>query len=92
MLLPKPIWVLIIVEYSTISTVDYFEDTLANVGLPEAWLEWYSNDVTQIKNKSIKRETRSIPRRPLFLHALSFECTTKLCINFLNQFLVYFHI
>ena len=34
----------------------------------------------------------SSPRRPLFLHALSFECISKLCIDFLNQFLVYFHI
>ena len=32
------------------------------------------------------------PKTPLFLHALSFECTTKLCINFHGQFLVYFHI
>ena len=32
----------------------------------------------------------SIPRRPIFLHALSFECNTKLCINFLNQFLFIF--
>ena len=32
----------------------------------------------------------SIPRRPLFLHALSFECTTKLCINSLDQFSVFF--
>ena len=36
--------------------------------------------------------TFSSPRRPLFLHALSFECTSKLCINFLNRFSVYFHI
>ena len=36
--------------------------------------------------------TCSSPRRPLFLHALSFECTSKLCITFLNQFSVYFHI
>ena len=32
------------------------------------------------------------PKTSIFLHALSFECTTKLCINFLNQFLVCFHI
>ena len=37
-------------------------------------------------------KTWSSPKRPLFLHALSFDCTTKLCINFLNQFSVYFHI
>ena len=36
--------------------------------------------------------TCSSPRRPLFLQALSFECTSKLCITFLNQFSVYFHI
>ena len=34
----------------------------------------------------------SSPRRPLFLHALSFECTIKLCVNSLNQFSVYFYI
>ena len=32
------------------------------------------------------------PKTDLFLHALSFECTSKLCISFLNQFSVYFHI
>ena len=31
-----------------------FEDTLANVGLPEYLLEWYLNDVSLIKNKCIK--------------------------------------
>ena len=43
-------------EFSTISILDYLEDILANVGLPEAWLEWDSNDVTQIKDKSVKCE------------------------------------
>ena len=38
--LTKLIWVLIIVEYSTISMLDYFNENLANVGLPEAWLGW----------------------------------------------------
>ena len=42
--------------------------------------------------RGISCVTCSIPRRPLFLHMLSFECTTKLCINFLNQCSVYFHI
>ena len=37
-------------------------------------------------------DTCSIPRRTFFLHALSFEYTSKLCVTFLNQFLVYFHI
>ena len=36
--------------------------------------------------------TCSSPRRPLFMHALSFERTTKLCINFLNQFPFYSHV
>ena len=36
--------------------------------------------------------TCSSPRRTFFLHALSFECTSKLCITFLNQFSAYFHI
>ena len=31
------------------------------------------------------------PKKSTFLHALSFEWTSKMCINFLNQFLVYFH-
>ena len=30
--------------------------------------------------------TWSSPRRQLFLHALSFECTSNLCIKFINQF------
>ena len=34
----------------------------------------------------------SSPRRTFFLHALSFECTSKLCDTFINQFLVHFHI
>ena len=34
--------------------------------------------------------TCSSPRRTFFLHALSFECTSKTCITFLNQFSVYF--
>ena len=57
---PKNISVIIIVEYSTISMLEYFEDTLANVGLPEALLEWDSNYVTQIENKYIKCELNQI--------------------------------
>ena len=37
-----------------ISMLDYFKDTLTKVGLHEAWLEWDSNDVTQIKNNCMK--------------------------------------
>ena len=36
--------------------------------------------------------TCSSPISPLFLHALSIEWITKLCINLLNQFSVHFHI
>ena len=53
----KQIWVLRILEYSTILLLEYFEDSQANVVLPEAWLEWLSNDVTQIRNKPVKRES-----------------------------------
>ena len=42
--------------------LDYFEEDLANVGLPEAWLEFYSNDVTQIENKCVKRESNQIEK------------------------------
>ena len=37
--------------------LEYFRDTLANVGLPKAWLEYDSNCVTQIKNKYVRRES-----------------------------------
>ena len=40
-----------IVEYSKISVLEFFEDTLANVGLTEAWLEWGFNFVTRIKKQ-----------------------------------------
>ena len=46
---PNSISVIIIVEYSTISVLEYFGDTVANAGLPEAWLEYDSNCVTQIE-------------------------------------------
>ena len=35
-------------------------------------------------------QTWSSPRHPLFLHTLSFKCTSKLCNNFINQFSVNF--
>ena len=40
--LPKPIWVFRILEYSTISLLN-FQDTLVNVGLPGMWLKYESN-------------------------------------------------
>ena len=42
--------------------------------------------------QSIAERTCSSPRRPLFLHTLSFECTSKLCVTFLDQISVHFHI
>ena len=38
----------------------YFKDTLANVGLPEAWREWDLNDVTQIDNNCFKCDSNRI--------------------------------
>ena len=46
-----------IVEYSTVLVLEYFKDILANVGLPEAWLEWDSNFVTRIENKYFSCES-----------------------------------
>ena len=46
--------------------------------------------VTSFKYLGIVLLTCSRPRRPLFLHALSFESTSNMCITFLNQFLVFF--
>ena len=39
MFLPNTLSIIIIVEYSNISVLEYFEDTLANVEIPESWLE-----------------------------------------------------
>ena len=39
---------MIIVEYSMIPMLNYFQYTLENVELPEAWLEWGLTCVTQI--------------------------------------------
>ena len=36
--------------------LNYLENTLGYVVLPEDQLEWESNDLTQIKNKYVKRE------------------------------------
>ena len=49
--LSKTVSVLRIVEYFTISMLYYFKDTLANVGLHEAWMEWDLNFVARIENK-----------------------------------------
>ena len=47
--LPNTISIIRIVEYSTILVLAYFEYTLANVGLPQACLEWDVNCVTKIE-------------------------------------------
>ena len=49
-------------EYFTILTLDYFEDTLANVVLPD--LDWNcdSNDVTRIRRKNVKGELNRIKK------------------------------
>ena len=53
---------------------------------------WQSTKVDICASILSSLQTCSSPRRPLFLHRLSFECTSKLYITFLNQFSVYFHI
>ena len=45
-----------IVEYPTISVLEHFGDTLANVRHPEALLACDSNCVTHIENKYVRRE------------------------------------
>ena len=49
-------------EYSIVLVLGYFEDTLANVGLPEAWLECDYNCVTQVENKYVRRESNQIEK------------------------------
>ena len=53
MLSPNKILLIRIVEYATNLVLGYFKDTLANVGLPEAWLEWDSNSLTVIELENI---------------------------------------
>ena len=54
-------------EYSTISVLEYYEDTLANVGLPEAWLRCDSNCVTRVENKYVRRESNRIEKKQVSL-------------------------
>ena len=71
------------------------EATLKHIAshLTQKGKEPYSRTCGYVKSRlEITLVTSSIPRRLLFLHDLSFECTSKLCINFINQFSVYFHI
>ena len=49
-------------EYFTVSMLDYFEDTLSNMGLPEAWLECDSNDTTKIGKKYVKCKSNQIKK------------------------------
>ena len=50
-------------EYSTISILDYFKYTLANVGLPEYWQDCDLNGVTWIETKSVKCESNQIGKK-----------------------------
>ena len=50
------------VEYSTISTLEYVKNTLANMGLDESWMEYDLNDATQIENKNFKCESNCIKK------------------------------
>ena len=47
-------------EYSAISVLEYFKDTLANMGLPEAWLECVLNCVNRVESKYVRRESNRI--------------------------------
>ena len=49
-------------EYSTISVLEYFGDTLANVGITKALLECDLNCVTHIENKYVRRESNQIKK------------------------------
>ena len=49
-------------EYSTMSMLCYYKDTLANVGLLEAILLWGSDCVTQLKNIYVKHESNRIEK------------------------------
>ena len=49
-------------EYSIISMLGYFKDTLSNVGIPDSWLQWDLDDVTQIENKYVKHELNWIEK------------------------------
>ena len=58
--LPKPILVLRIVKYSTISMLVYIKDTLTNVVIPEDWIKCESNDLTLIFKNCVKGESDPI--------------------------------
>ena len=64
MFFPNPILIIRIVEYSTISVQEYFKDTLANMGLPGAWLKYDLNCVTCVENKYVRRESNWIRKKP----------------------------
>ena len=63
--LPNPISIIGIVEYSMISVLEYFGDTLANVGLPEAWLVCDWDCVNCIENKYVRHESNRIGGKPI---------------------------
>ena len=59
---PNPISIIRIVEDSTISVLEYFGYSLANVGLPKAWLGCDSNFVTWIENKYVRCELNQVEK------------------------------
>ena len=65
--LANSISIIIIVEYSTTSVLEYFGDTLVNVGLPEAWIEFDSNFVARVENKYVRRDSNLIGGKQLNL-------------------------
>ena len=54
------------------------------------WAQADANNAENVMSRTGYVMTCVSLRRPLFLHALSFECTSKLCITFLGQFSVFF--
>ena len=54
-------------KYSTISVLEYFKDTLANLVLTEAWLKFDSNCVTRVENRYVKRKSNQIGKKHVSL-------------------------
>ena len=67
----------------------YFEDTLANMGLPESWLEWPLNNVTKFENGCIKRELDWIKKlsqiQPKTVSQIKSETTSWIRLETVSQ-------
>ena len=70
----------------------YQEDNIGKTTLEDGKDYWHilSDDYVKEAVNNVKDLVQ--PKTSTFLHALSFECNSKLCIHFLSQFFVYFHI